>query len=112
MPTSTWFGGAVGVPRPVRMKPRTTRMRVNAGDREEQRGDERDRPDEQQQLHGVGAPAHLRTVHRRTLSMSWPIVIAPLGWRFAAGSGSGASSSPSLAGSARSGRRLAASSSV
>jgi hypothetical protein len=29
MPTSTWFGGAVGVPRPVRMKPRTMRMRVN-----------------------------------------------------------------------------------
>ena len=28
MPTSTWFGGAVGVPRPVRMKPRTIRMRV------------------------------------------------------------------------------------
>ena len=28
MPTSTWFGGAVGVPRPVRMKPRTMRMRV------------------------------------------------------------------------------------
>src|SRR4051812_21958642 len=29
MPTSTWLGGAVGVPRPVRMKPRTTRIRVN-----------------------------------------------------------------------------------
>ena len=28
MPTRTWFGGAVGVPRPVRMKPRTMRMRV------------------------------------------------------------------------------------
>ena len=28
MPTSTWFGGAVGVPRPVRMKPRTMMMRV------------------------------------------------------------------------------------
>ena len=28
MPTSTWFGGAVGVPRPERMKPRTIRMRV------------------------------------------------------------------------------------
>ena len=28
MPTSTWFGGAVGVPRPVRMKLRTIRMRV------------------------------------------------------------------------------------
>ena len=28
MPTSTWFGGAVGVPRPERMKPRTMRMRV------------------------------------------------------------------------------------
>ena len=28
MPTSTWFGGAVGVPRPVRMKPRTIRIRV------------------------------------------------------------------------------------
>ena len=28
MPTSTWLGGAVGVPRPVRMKPRTMRMRV------------------------------------------------------------------------------------
>jgi hypothetical protein len=28
MPTSTWLGGAVGVPRPVRMKPRTIRIRV------------------------------------------------------------------------------------
>ena len=28
MPTSTWLGGAVGVPRPERMKPRTIRMRV------------------------------------------------------------------------------------
>ena len=28
MPTRTWFGGAVGVPRPVRMKLRTIRMRV------------------------------------------------------------------------------------
>ena len=28
IPTSTWFGGAVGVPRPERMKPRTIRMRV------------------------------------------------------------------------------------
>ena len=28
MPTSTWLGGAVGVPRPDRMKPRTMRMRV------------------------------------------------------------------------------------
>jgi hypothetical protein len=28
MPTSTWLGGAVGVPRPVRMKPRTMMMRV------------------------------------------------------------------------------------
>ena len=28
MPTRTWFGGAVGVPRPERMKPRTIRMRV------------------------------------------------------------------------------------
>src|SRR3954447_20390253 len=27
MPTSTWFGGALGVPRPVRMKPRTMRIR-------------------------------------------------------------------------------------
>ena len=32
----------------------------------------------------ASAPAaHLRTVHRRTLSMSWPMVIAPLGWRLA-----------------------------
>ena len=29
MPTSTWFGGAVGVPRPLRMKPRTIRILVN-----------------------------------------------------------------------------------
>ena len=28
MPTSTWLGGLVGVPRPERMKPRTMRMRV------------------------------------------------------------------------------------
>ena len=28
MPTRTWFGGAVGVPRPERMKLRTIRMRV------------------------------------------------------------------------------------
>ena len=28
MPTSTWFGGIVGVPSAVRMKPRTIRMRV------------------------------------------------------------------------------------
>ena len=28
IPTSTWLGGAVGVPRPERMKPRTIRMRV------------------------------------------------------------------------------------
>src|SRR5215218_8400990 len=27
MPTSTWLGGAVGVPRPLRMKPRTMRIR-------------------------------------------------------------------------------------
>jgi hypothetical protein len=27
-PTSTWLGGAVGVPRPERMKPSTIRMRV------------------------------------------------------------------------------------
>ena len=28
MPTRTWFGGAVGVPSPVRMKPRTMMIRV------------------------------------------------------------------------------------
>jgi hypothetical protein len=28
MPTRTWFGGADGVPRPERMKPRTIRIRV------------------------------------------------------------------------------------
>jgi hypothetical protein len=28
MPTSTWLGGAVGVPSPERMKPRTMRIRV------------------------------------------------------------------------------------
>jgi hypothetical protein len=28
IPTSTWLGGAVGVPRPERMKPSTIRMRV------------------------------------------------------------------------------------
>ena len=28
MPTRTWLGGAVGVPRPVRMKLRTIRIRV------------------------------------------------------------------------------------
>jgi hypothetical protein len=28
MPTRTWLGGAVGVPRPVRMKPRTMMIRV------------------------------------------------------------------------------------
>jgi hypothetical protein len=28
MPTRTWLGGAVGVPRPERMKPRTMMMRV------------------------------------------------------------------------------------
>ena len=28
MPTRTWFGGAAGVPRPERMKPRTMRIRV------------------------------------------------------------------------------------
>src|SRR3954462_14015632 len=27
IPTSTWFGGVVGVPRPLRMKPRTMRIR-------------------------------------------------------------------------------------
>ena len=30
MPTSTWLGGAVCVPRPWRMKPRTMMMRVKA----------------------------------------------------------------------------------
>ena len=30
MPTSTWLGGALCVPRPWRMKPRTMMMRVKA----------------------------------------------------------------------------------
>ena len=43
MPTSTWLGGAVGVPRPVRMKPRTIEDAREAGDAEQQRRDERER---------------------------------------------------------------------
>ena len=76
MPTSTWFGGAVGVPRPVRMKPRTIRMRVKPVTVNSSAGIERDPGDEQQQLDGVGRrrDLHRRTVRSRSVvdERSWP----------------------------------------
>ena len=68
MPTSTWFGGAVGVPRPVRMKPRTIRMRVKPVTVKSSGRDQRDAADEQQQLDRVRAVGlHLTTVLERRM---------------------------------------------
>ena len=67
MPTRTWFGGAVGVPRPVRMKLEDDQDAGEARDREQQRRDQRDAADEQQQLDRVGAVGlHLTTVLERS----------------------------------------------
>jgi hypothetical protein len=76
IPTSTWFGGAVGVPRPERMKPRTIRMRVKPVTVNSSAG-QRDAADQQQQLDGVGAVGlHLITVLARRSSSerrsAWP----------------------------------------
>ena len=68
MPTSTWFGGAVGVPRPVRMKPRTMRMRVKPVSVNSAAGMSVSAADQQQELDGVRAVGlHLSTVRRRSV---------------------------------------------
>ena len=69
MPTSTWFGGAVGVPRPGADEAEDDQDAGEAGDGEQQRGDERDAADEQQQLDRVGPVGlHRITVRRRSSS--------------------------------------------
>ena len=63
MPTSTWLGGAVGVPRPERMKPRTMRMRVKPVTVNSSAGTSEMPADQQQQLDRVRAVG-LHSDHR------------------------------------------------
>ena len=109
MPTSTWFGGAVGVPRPVRMKPRTMRIRVKPVTLNSSAGTSVIAAEQEEQLDGVAAVLrglgdHARTVAWRMRSSASPMVILrrpvfaePAGSSRSPGSTSSSSSAPSSA---------------